>query len=272
MRNARFIGLCLLIVFGLCAVASATASAAEPALYECAKVAKVEKKYHGKYVNKTCTEESKTSEGKYELQEGIGKGKEFKGKGTAANLEIHGLGEVSCKKTADTGYFTSPKTAGKINVTFTGCEINGRKCSSEKAAAGEIKTNPLQGEVGYIEGKGTSSPVIGVALSAEPPYAYEAVFTCNPEELNARVSGAVIGVVKAPYNKFTKEATLTFSQSSGKQEPESFEGGPTQTLLTEAKFGGMPEPPAKASAESVEVKNKGEELMVKACPGIGACS
>jgi hypothetical protein len=265
LNHPKTLALSLLAAFALCALVASSASAAGlPALYECAKTTKVNKKYTGKYNDKKCSSANEKGEGKYELKEGIGKGKAFKGKGGAANLEIEGVGGVRCSKSADTGKFNTPKTADDVNVTFSGCVFETHTCSNT-GKAGEIKTNPLKGEVGYLEGEGTEHPVIGERLQAETGE-YEAEFQCG--ELFFRVEGSVIGEAKASdVNVFTKEATLIFRESSGKQQWRSFEGlGESDVLLTEKateKFGAGKGAKAN-SAESTESTQKGEELELKA--------
>jgi hypothetical protein len=273
MKRMRGLALCIVAAVGLAAVVAATAAASEPALYECAKLSKnAEKKYTGKYIDKHCsTEASKTEKeagktNKYELQEWAKaptKVKAFKGKGSAGDLEVEGVGEVQCTKSADTGEFNGPKSAHNVKVTFTNCATLGHKCESPGAAVGEIKTETLEGEVGYLAGGGTKSPIVGVDLKPQAPGVYLAQFTCNPEELNLRVRGSVIGEVLPPYNVFTKEATLKFHSHNGIQEWQSFEGGPTDTLFSESCFGCEPSG-HDPSGESQIVANKGEELMLKA--------
>jgi hypothetical protein len=258
-RFAAVMFACLAVAVAFCAVASASASAAEPALFECAKPAKVAKKYVGGYNNKTCTEVNATHEGKYELQEGIGKGKAFKGKAKGTNLEVKGLGGVACTSNSDTGKFTGPKSAGDIVVVFKGCELNHHQCENT-GTLGEIKTNPLKGEVGYIEG-GKAKHEVGVAIGAETGV-YEAEFHCA--EIELRVSGTVIGLVTSTKNAFTKEATLLFQESSGEQRLKKLEGGPEVHLQAEVRSpGGEYGSPAE-SGESDEITNKGEELELKA--------
>jgi hypothetical protein len=256
-----------LVVLGLLLAAVAPAAmAAEPALYECAKLAKnaTTKKYEGKYTDKKCSNEATEAEkaegkkNKYELKEGIGKGKAFKGKGGGANLEIVTLGGVTCTSSADGGKFTGPKTAGGVFVTFKGCELSGHKCENT-GKAGEVKTNTLEGVIGYIN---KSKHEVGVDLSAETG-SYEAEFTCG--ELEIRVSGSVIGAVVSPLNVFTKVATLSFTQSAGRQHVQNLEGRPKDTLVSEiAKAGTKGFGEALESGESTEVTNKGEELELKA--------
>src|ERR1700729_2711893 len=95
----KIMGLCLVAMFALTAMVSASASAAEPEFYECAKVA------GGKFADKKCSTPGSGKTAKYELQEGIGKGKggkhAFKGKGGKATLHTPAVsGEVTCKSFA----------------------------------------------------------------------------------------------------------------------------------------------------------------------------
>lgn len=270
MRLTKAFG--ALLVFGLLAavIVPAGAFAAEPALYECAKTVKVEKKYTGRFTDKKCSieaTEAERAEGKknaYELREGIGKGKEFKGKGAGANLEVEGIGGIACTSTADSGKFTSATSAGDIIATFKGCEFNNKKCSSG-SKVGEIVTNPLKAGVGYLAGKGTLTPTVGVDISAEAGEVL-ASFTCPPTEF--AVTGSVIGEV-TPVNKFAKEATFVFGNGGiGIQKWKHFEEGPEDILETHLCEGcGNPLGPQQTEAKSLEetkATNKGEELELKA--------
>ena len=159
MRRFATIGVCLAVVAVFAVVAVASAAAAEPAIYECHK----EARGHGKY-EKRCKVAKEG--GGYEIKEGFGKGKPFKGKGDGANLNITNFGGISCTSSSDSGKFTSPTTAGDVVVTFKGCAYNGKTCESG-TTAGEIVTDPLEGKVGYISGKGTKSPIVGAVITAE---------------------------------------------------------------------------------------------------------
>ena len=274
----------VLAAFAVASVASAVA--AEPALYECGKASKEEAKYESKgkqktknvytglYTEKKCLTLAAAGkyraegkpEGKYELKEGIGKGKAFKGKSTGgSNLEVVGVGGVGCTSASDTGKFNTPTSGDDIVATFKGCEFNGKQCQSG-SAAGEIVTNNLIGGVGYLEGKGTPTPKVGSDISAETGEVL-AEFTCGESEGFA-ATGSVIAQV-APVNKFTKEATFVFKQKGiGVQEWESFEGGLTDTLTTHIcqtkGCNPITEGFTAASAEEATFTNKGEELEVKA--------
>jgi hypothetical protein len=282
MRHIRYAGLCLVALVALAATSTATASAAEPAIYQCGHAAKnSEKKYTGKYTGKHCgasekatkAQEEEGKKNKYELEEWNegsktektgkeGKVKAFKGKGAVADLEIQGVGGITCTKSADSGYFTGPKTVGKINVTFTGCVLLTHPCESTSPKAsksGEILTHTLAGTVGYIS---KAKDEVGVELTPETGL-YEAELHCG--ELKLRVSGTVIGLVEPPYNVFTNKTTLLFEQSGGVQRPDELEGGGLAQLHTETGsiYGteyGIP----RLSGESTETTGQGEELELKA--------
>lgn len=273
MRHLKVMGLCLAAVFALGAVAVADASAELPAVFECATAAKVGGKYTGKYTEKKCAKEATTKEveegkkNKYEWREWDkepSKAKTFKGKGGSADLAVQGSVTVTCAKSSDSGKFTGPKTAGDVVAIFSGCEVAGIKCENT-SKAGEIKTNPLDGEVGYIEGAGTGHPVVGADLKPESS-PYFAEFECkeSPFPLRLRTGGSVIGEV-TPVNTLTKEATFHFREAGGKQIPEEFEGGLPDTLITGTCKGvGCTPNGEDPSAEETTVTNKGEELELKA--------
>jgi hypothetical protein len=281
MRKLRFGALCLLVATALSSVAAGSASAELPALYECGKApketvivkGKPKSVFTGKYTSSKCTtlappgkyRAEGAPEGKFEIQEGIGKGKAFKGKGGAANLAIKGIASVSCLKSTDSGKFNTPKTAHEVEVTFTGCETAGLKCTNT-ATAGEIKTNKLSAEVGYVSGKGTEHFVVGVDIKPESGE-FLSVFHC--QETTFRVTGSVIGEIvpgpTSPINKFSKTVTLRFTQSNGVQHIEKFEGGLPDTLGTEVCpnecKGSFTKNP---SGEETESTGTGESLELKA--------
>jgi hypothetical protein len=256
MKRIRIMGLALLALFAMAAVASASASAT-PTYYECAKAAKVGKTYTGKYNDKNCTEANAKSEGKYELKEGLGKGKEFKGVGKAATLHTPAIGgEVKCTGSKDAGYATA-HGQDKVSVTFSGCTSLGKKCTSASPKgkkAGEIVTNLLEGKLGYI----SSSPLkVGVSLTGEGGLP-SADFTC--EGLEIVTTGAVIGQITGDINAISKESTDSFTVApSGFQTVTSFEGGSTEVLESLVNGSGPFE-----SGEETTTLNKGEALEIKA--------
>jgi len=284
MRRFRLIGLCLAAVFALVALASASASAevTDPALYQCGAAVKnaETKHYTGKYNNKTCTEVNAKGEGKYEFEPWRvgsketggkkGKIKKFKSKGKhGANLEVYPVGGVACTNTTDTGEFSSPKTAKNIKVIFTGCKFSSIACQSAGAAAGEIRTNPLQGEVGYLN---AAEHKVGIDLTAEEGYGgVSAVFACGSEAgefVHLEVTGSVVGeVLPQSVNKWTNLAVIEFRQTFGKQLPEKLEGMPKDVLesgFCKAIKHSCTTEEVIQSGEETLAEGKGETLFLKA--------
>lgn len=255
----KMMGLCLVAVFALTAAISASASAAEPAFYECHKL--TTKPYKGKFTDKKCSvaatpeQEAAGKVNKYELQEGIGtKGKAFKGKGGAATLHTPAVGgEVTCKSFKDEGHVATPTTENKVISEFKTCTSLGKKCTSPAAKAGTIKTKNLAGELGYISKAGKT---VGVELQAETG-SILAEFNC--EGLEIVTTGSVIGTLE-PVNVFTKTEVNQFTvNGEGFQSIKKFEGGPTHVLQSLINGSGPFE-----SGQQAEATNKGEELEVKA--------
>lgn len=244
MGKMRILVLALFALFALFAISAAGASAAEPAFYECAKVT------GGKY-EKGCGKEG--GKGGYELREGIGKKHELKGKSGKAKLETPGVGAVECTSSKSVGTLTSPKTINKITVEYKGCTSNGKKCNSAGAKAGVIKTNPLKGEIGYIN---KAAHEVGADISPESGTNL-AEFEC--EGVKIETYGSVIGRVE-PVNTFSKTSELIFKGTSGKQEIRKLEGQSEDVLHT--NFVGI-----ASGLESYQEQtnvNKGEDLEVKA--------
>lgn len=247
MTRMRIMGLCLLAALTVSAVVAVSASAAEPAFYECVKQA------GGKYEKKCVTGKGK---GGYELVEGFGKGKEIKGTSGVATLHTPAAdnAEITCASSKDVAYLNGVKTEDKIVVTYAGCQLAGIKCTGgPKAKTGDIITNSLKGEIGYI----SKSPLkVGILISPESgPYLAE--FNC--EATTVKVKGGAIGEL-SPINKFSKTSEENFNvNGSGEQEFKGFEGKTNDFL--EAEISPFP---FEQSGQDQVSKNKGEELEIKA--------
>jgi hypothetical protein len=255
MRRIAALALALAGMAVLIAVSAAGASAAEPAFYECQKQAKGgDGKYHGKFTDKACSSASPTEEGKYELKEGIGKKHTIKGKSGHAELESS-LGSVSCTSSKSIGTLETPTHIGAITVEYKGCTSGGKKCNSTGAKAGSIKTNTLQGNLGYLN---KAAHEVGVLIT---PVSTVNLAEFNCEGLQIETKGGVIGQA-SPVNEFTKLGELTFKKSgSATQEWRKFEGeaGSHELLTTFVGIGG----PVPSSQEQTNIQ-KGEFLEIKA--------
>ncbi len=245
MTHVRMLGLCLVAVLALSALAaeSASAFAPEPEYKSCVK------KTGGHYTSKECAAASKVETGgKYEL-EAVESGTTFTSKSKGATFTVKGK-VVKCKKDTDTGEILSGNVDHE-EITFTDCGVNGNKkepCESTGASAGTIKTHPLLSFLYYINSAETE---IGVLLySAEGL----AAFHCGAETIE--LHGSVLGAIK----NSSKGETITFAVSGGKQEHrfawiEGEEEGPV-TLYTE---------PGKEEATLATVDEQGPK-------GVGAYS
>ncbi len=229
MRHVRMLGLCLVAVFALVAVAASSASAAEPEWGHC--IAKKKSVYsdsncqnvatkHGLPDHKGAYEWIPGSESCYPMKKGTytesacltvatkhglpdhkgsyektGGGK-FTSAGGAAVLKMEliscvtengpvyvqvpredcvGEGDdhegyeyfsavVECEGEHASGESTGTDEVTNVSVRFTGCASFGVPATSEGLPAGEIQVNPLKGRLGYIAGKGTATPTVGVLL------------------------------------------------------------------------------------------------------------
>ncbi len=146
----------LLALLAVTSSASAAAVQTLPAYYECAKTP------GGKYADGKCSKEAAGGKGKYELRQGVGKGKPFKVKITkSVGFEVTGVEQaLECKTIASSGKITSPKTETTSGFVFTGCHTEAASCASPGAKAGEVKTAPLEATLGYAE---TASGPTGTA-------------------------------------------------------------------------------------------------------------
>ncbi len=239
MRRLKLMGLCLVAVFALTAAAAASASAAVPTWYECAKAEKVAKTYPtGEYSNKECT--AAEAGGKYRLKEGLGKGKAFKGKGGTAVLHVKtwlGDDTVECEKSKDSGTPVLPNLEKEVTVTYSKCKALDsatKACTSAGAKKGEIKVTGLKGELGYVE----ESPVaVGLKLESEAhpgPSGELAKFNCGEEhELEVTLIGGVIGVQGKDVNVVSKESELVYVASAyiGEHEFDTFKYTPLVNIV-----------------------------------------
>jgi hypothetical protein len=271
MKTIRVVSACLVAAFAFSAVAAASASAAGPALYECAKAGKETAKYiskgkeksksvyTGEYTNKECTDlappgkyraEGKP-EGKYTAQE-ITQHYAVEGKAEGSNLEILGIGGLTCAHSSYTGEFNSPKSADKINITFTDCELSHHQCETG-ATLGEIKVNQLQARIGYLD---AATHEVGALFTPETGTYFVTSMHCA--ELGLRTIGGVIGQVVSPVDTWTNAASLRFEESSGIQFLKHFEGESEEHgLLTEtANYPEGEWHEGKASGESGEYSGK----------------
>lgn len=201
MKHVRMLGLCLVAIFAMSAVASASAWAeGRPEFKNCAKASKVGKEYAGHYSDKGCTVAAE--HGKYEREE-VKEGTPYASKTKAVTINVKGKA-VKCKKGADSGVIHN-QFGGEETFTLSDCAVNGNKAES-CGASGTVKTDPLTTAL-YFVNKAETQP--GIAI-----YGTEGVFAefkCGTE--NIVIEGILLGAV----TNTTKGQTDTFAISGGKQ-------------------------------------------------------
>jgi hypothetical protein len=172
--------------------------------------------------------------------------KQVTSEGGEAVLETVAGTKVTCKAATNNGTIPAngANAVREATVTFTGCEAAGFKCKTAGGAAGEVQTNPLKGKLGYL---GTvESGKVGVDLVPEAGELL-AEISCAGGFAKAKVRGDLIAEI-APVNVASKEFSLTFKQTSGKQEwasiflEEPFESGKYEEVdsVLESSIDGFP--------------------------------
>jgi hypothetical protein len=281
MKRMRILGLALVAVFALAAVAASGASAA-PEWKECAKNATKT----GKYTDKLCTTESAGGNtGKYDLVPGVAKGKAFKVKGGAATLHViipaTGKGafpggahvEVKCTSFKGGGKAALPNKVEKVTSEFKGCTVLAAPCQSG-TKKGVITTNSLNGEMIDIEG----GSGVGTLLKAETGPVL-ASFTCT-KVASTNVLGSVIAEHTGNVGSISKTSADHFVVGPGLGEveyapghkytplvniPTHQTGGPAgeHFLLSEITEAEATEPAGTLpSGQEGLAEDKGEAIMV----------
>ena len=202
--------------------------------------------------------------GEYELERGVGKKANFTASaGGSIIVSAEVPNKMECKWTTATGEFTGSKEVKNVVLKSSGCEEDELPCRSAGLVAGRINTNHLKGEFGYIAGKGTKAPTVGLLLAQEST-SYAAEFECA--EIQVRTQGPIIAEVSGDVNAISTESTYTFRQSGGVQQYSSFEGGlPDDQWRWEFNLGKGFEPEG-GDAFGIELTAvaKGEALELKA--------
>ena len=181
--------------------------------------------YHGAYSNSSCTLTSVTGTGKYEWKPGVVKAgfTSTSAIATTVLLEAKGGTKVSCKAESGSGTITGAKTVGSAQLTLTGCESGGQKCTTTGLGEGTLQTKSLEGILGW-ESKEKKKPALDLY-----PIGHSGAFLEYDCGAHATVlTGSVLVVLKA--DKMATTQTLKYTASKGRQKPEHFEGLPPDVL------------------------------------------
>jgi hypothetical protein len=219
MRRIRIAGLCLVAVFVMSAIASATASATLPEYGKCLKKAVAG---GSGYSNSGCTKAVTGATAKYEWVAGDA-GIKFSTVGTAATLLTTKGETVTCTSESSTGtYLGGNNKEEETTVNFAGCKSNGLTCTTTGDAAGELTTNPLIGIIGYEKLPTATAGKTDLQLHPATSGGHFIDFKCT-SALTIEVRGAegANGGILVPIknDKMTSLETLKYTQSKGKQKP-----------------------------------------------------
>jgi hypothetical protein len=299
MRRIKVVGLCLLAVLAVSAVATASASAGLPEFGGCEATA------GGKYEDSACTvrAHSRKADGKYEWYTGAQFGtvwRKERGSEIPYKLEHNHeweFGPVTFETAAgrtiqctvgerehEGGYGSlhllneHPKEVGEVRFEIEECTSEGAPCYSLPY---EDLNNRDQwyyeggfiGKLGFISGRGTESPVVGLSLTT--PKNSESgedvpllVANCEGKVGTITIGGshpkeqgngliALVTTVDTP----THSLGLAWSESHGVQEPSGFEH---EHIGLQALVESEWEPVAMQAEVSIPIS--GPALEVKAKP------
>jgi hypothetical protein len=260
----------ILAALALGVVVPAGASASGPVWAYCAKASP---KNSGAFTDKSCSTEAGTHEGKYELLDGIGKGKGFKG-GTKSEVRMlwndrgHGEFTLECQRVAVTGTPQTPNRITDVMMSFSHCRTN----ASEEAKRCTAHIGPLAGELGWI-----SAGEAGIELTSEtePGGILGEAQGCLPE-VKERWRGSVIGRWMPPVAG-GHESTLAFEAGGSFIEgldfvyantPTAFEGEEAEHVLVQELFSpetheGWWDDGVPSSALRATFVEKGEPLHIR---------
>jgi hypothetical protein len=260
MKRIRIVGLCLLVVFAVSAIAAGTASA-NPEYHLCGPAAKETKptKFLGHYTLSTCSDASKVATGgKFERETGaesIAKAKKLTTKNTNGKSTLYVyipgtgiVGDTECVKAKGTGVVTGPSTATDT-TTFEKCKSSGKTCTSTQVGEikGDITTDTLDSTL-VTTSVGTD---IGNEIKGGGPGGQSAEFNCEGEEIST--TGAVNSEVTLNTTLASTKSTDIFAVNG--------EGAPTipasePLLTTIVGVGTLP------SGEETKSANVGEKFVI----------
>ncbi|HEY4895677.1 MAG TPA: hypothetical protein VII01_06285 [Solirubrobacteraceae bacterium] len=245
------------------AIVVPAASAAIPEVGRCVRVANGAGAYRGS----SCITHANVGAGKYEWMPATeGEKQKFTGSGNAVVVLSTGHATLRCVVANINGEYTGAKTA-KVEIEFQACtNAAGTQCQTSQAAISEIKTVPLEAELGFIKNQPPSIKV-GLDLKPKSPLPALAIYECGSLTETAHIEGSVIAQIK-PIDKMTTESNLLFKVTrAGAQVPESFEGGPKDTLSTTFMTGLESTTAPSTLSMSEETGTNANALEIKAKEG-----
>lgn len=271
MKGIRSVLLCLAVALAASALAASGASASEygpkefPEVGRCVKTALGA----GTYVGANCQFVAAPGKGRYEWTSATkSEALKFEGAGGETVLATVGHPTIKCTHISVKGEWQNEKQAS-VTVAMTGCtNPSATPCTTVGGLTkSEISSSSLTSEVGFIQNVG-KKVVVGLDFK---PSSGKALFTyeCGGGllEQNA-VEGSVIAKYKPIQSMKTTFKAIFHVKASGAQDPEKFEGGLKDTLLTSYKNGveNLGEAASTLSVKEVVGTSSKYEVRVKEVP------
>lgn len=231
------VALCLLATTAGSGIAASGATAEAPEFGHCIQQVAVENVFHGKYRDARCAHavspEEEAKKGKWEWSPGPGPKPGLAVTfGPVTLLSTVGGLTVSCTGGTGTGrLLAGTNKEASLTATFVGCNGLGIPCSTPGEGIGEVSTDPLVAEVGWLE-KARHKTALELRPAGE---GFFTRFTCAVIE--AQATGAVLVPIKNGRTSSTE--TLRLKTVNGVQKPNVWhvgEAGETGVSL-EALFG-----------------------------------
>jgi hypothetical protein len=256
--------------FAIFGALAASAWGTTPTWYECGKAEKVGHSYIGNYTTKTCEASSEVvNGGKYELRQGIGKGKPFKGKGHTTTLQVSstlGSVAVTCGSIAEIGTPALPNLERGVAFTFKKCKANGTKnCTTAGAHAGEVTISGLRGELSELEE--SAGAAVGLKLESEAhpgPEGTIASFGC--EGLTATIKGSLSARQTQDINLVTKSFATVDLAAEPYSGPEQALADKGEALMVKTNSSGSELPRSTLIGERVEHEIGGDSKKEEITP------
>lgn len=174
---------------------------------------------------------------------------------------------ITCSGFEGTGKFKNPSPTTeieKVELEFLGCKGFGVECVSAGEVGGKIKFTGLAAEINYIK-KGAPKEV-GILLKAAGGGEW-GKFECVGKG-ESKIKGSFIGTFVAPILNVPVFIcggwTIEWKQTASKQEPEMFEGGAAQVLMSSLNGAGAFEVTGFDSGIFLRGSELGREIELKA--------
>jgi hypothetical protein len=219
MKYLRLMGIAILAIFAVSAIAASTASAAKVT-------------YSGN--------------GKFTVTSGEGK------------LETVGGTTVTCKNDVGNGQLgKNAATTAELTVSFTGCALLGKKCTSTGGTVGLIDTVKLLATLGDIKAK----EVGGVLLKPASGTAFLVPVKCGETEF--AVKGSIIGEFTTKLDTQTNALAVSFALKTGEKGKQTITkfAGEEKTNVLESTIEGVTEVAGLESKETLTLTEGSGQLL-----------